>query len=109
MTQFKHGKLCKKHPEAEGKRYSPSGNCVMCARDHSREQYARNRGEGFIRRGGDGIISQEEAQSLRVAMVVIEQCLLPDKNGMKMSDRDRLEAIRFHVERALQRDIEVEQ
>lgn len=37
-ARFYRGKLCKKHPEAEGKRYSPSGNCVMCARELSLRQ-----------------------------------------------------------------------
>lgn len=37
-ARFYHGMLCKKHPEADGKRYSPSGNCVLCARERSLRQ-----------------------------------------------------------------------
>lgn len=30
-----HGKLCIKHPEIEGLRYSPSTSCVYCAQERS--------------------------------------------------------------------------
>lgn len=40
---FYYGKICKKHPEAEGKRYSPSANCVICARERSSRKHKESR------------------------------------------------------------------
>lgn len=37
-ARFYYGKLCEKHPESGGLRYSPAGNCVMCARERSIRQ-----------------------------------------------------------------------
>lgn len=55
-------------------------------------------------------ISQEEARALKRALLKIEQCLLQSCEGACFPRRRaKLSAIKYFVEKALQRTIEVKQ
>ena len=37
MTKFYFGKVCAKHPELKGKRYSSNRNCVLCQSEKAKK------------------------------------------------------------------------
>lgn len=41
QASFVYGRLCKKHPELQGRRYAGNRNCVACGIEHSRATHAK--------------------------------------------------------------------
>lgn len=38
---FYYGRVCKKHPDLKGKRYTGNSTCAQCNKDYSKERHAQ--------------------------------------------------------------------